>query len=131
MGGASHPHAILIRPGLHGQVVVKLGETVNVVVATVVGGGVVTQQNEFGPLQRHGAIGFGPAAVIAQAHAHPALEGIPYRKAVVAGFKVAFFQMLGLAAGLGLIVAGQVDLAVFAHRVALTVHGDGGLVASL
>jgi hypothetical protein len=45
-------------------------------------------------LQTHHAVGFGPATVIADAHAHDATHRAPDRKAKISGLKIALFQML-------------------------------------
>ena len=73
---------------------------------------VVAEQHDFHPLQPHHPVGLRPPPVVADAHAHPAVEGIEDRKAEIAGLEVRFLEVLEGPVRLVVRVPGQVHLAV-------------------
>ena len=127
LGHAGHPAAVLVGPGLHRELVVEQRQIIVLRRGCVVYGRVVANKDHLRALQRHDAVTLGPAAVVAQRHAHGAAKGLVHTK-VFAGCEVTFFQMLEFAPGLVLEVTGHVDLAVLAHNLAALVHEDGGVV---
>ena len=80
-------------------------------------------------LQAHHPIRLGPASVIADAHAHDAVEGAPHREAQVAHVEIALLEMLEGAVGLVLRVPREVDLSILADERSPAVHQDGRVVA--
>ncbi|MNL09606.1 hypothetical protein D3C87_1303730 [compost metagenome] len=106
----------------------EIRQAIHRAVAGMVIGRVVAQHNELRALQRHYPIGFWPAPVVAQAHAHHAAKGIPYGKTQVARFEVTLLQMLGVAAGLRLHMPGQMDLAVLADDFPVRADKNGRVV---
>ena len=89
--------------------------------------GVVSQHDQLHPLQTHDPEGFRPAPVVADTHAHPSAKGLEGRKSQIAGFEIAFFEMLKRSPRFVLSVAGKVDLAVFADDIAALVDQNGGV----
>ena len=130
-GGADHPGGVLIGACLHGQMVVELGQAVDVAMAGVIVGRVVAEHDHLDALQPHDAIGLGPAPVVADAHAHDAAEAAPDAEAQIAWLEIALLQMLMSAVRLRLGMAGQMDLAVFADDVAVAVDEDRCVEAAL
>ena len=63
------------------------------VVGNVIGR-VVAEQDEFNALHAHNAVGFGPAPIVADAHADIGAERAPDREAQIAGLEVALLEML-------------------------------------
>ena len=88
---------------------------------------VVAQQHHLDILQAHHAIGLGPAAVVADAHAHVAAERPHDREAEIADLEVALLEMLERPLGLVLGMARQMDLAVLAHDAAVALDQDRGV----
>src|SRR6202008_2592156 len=79
------------------------------------------------PLQRHDAIGLGPAAVVAEAHADDAIEGAEYREAEIAGIEIAPLELLhGARHRVG--SAREMDLAVLADDRPRLVDKDARIV---
>lgn len=110
-GGADHPGRVLVGAGLHGKMAVELGQAVDIAVAGVIVRGVVAEHDHLDALQAHDAISLGPAAVVADAHAHDAAETAPHLEAVIAWLEITLLQVLVRAAGLRLGMAGQMHLA--------------------
>src|SRR6202162_2739376 len=111
--------------------VVELGQAVDVGMARVVVGRVVAEHNHFDALKAHHSIGFRPAAVVADAHAHDAAEGAPDPETVVARLEIALLEVLMLAVRLRLRVAGEMDLPIFADYGAVPVDEDRGVEPAL
>src|SRR3546814_20843500 len=55
---------------------------------------VVAEQDHLRPLQRHDAVGFGPAAVVAEAHADDAVHRPEHRESQSARPEIALLEML-------------------------------------
>ncbi len=88
---------------------------------------VVAQHHHLDVLQTHHAISLGPAAVVADAHAHVAAERLEHREAEIADLEVALLEVLERPLGLVLGMARQVDLAVLAGDAAVTLDDDRGI----
>ena len=129
LGHAHNPGAVLIGARLHDQVVVEHGQVV-MFRRGVVHRRVVAEQDHLGPLQAHHTIGFRPAAVIAQGHAHHAAKAPPDAE-FAARLEVALLQMLEGAPRLMLIMSGQMDLAVLPDYGAVLPHQDRGIETAL
>ena len=108
----------------------EAGQPVDIGVAGVVEGGVVAEHDHLDALQAHDPVGFGPAPVVADAHAHDAAESPPYAEAEIARLEIALLQMLVNAPRLRLGMAGQVHLAVLSDDLAVAVDDDGGVEAA-
>ena len=91
---------------------------------------VVADQHQLHALQAKHAEGLGPAPVVADQHADAAAQRLPHREAEVAHLEIALLQVLELALGLVLGVAGQVDLAILADDRARIVDQDGRVEAA-
>ena len=111
--------------GLQQQQVVEHAQVRRLVPVDVVRRRVVAQHHHFGALQAHDAKGLGPTAVVANAHAHAGVHGVPHLEAFVAHLEVLFLQVLKWRGRFVVVVAGQVHLAVATDDVALSVHDDG------
>jgi hypothetical protein len=85
---------------------------------------VVAEHDELDPLQAQHPPGLGPAAVVADQHAHDPAHGAPDGKAEVARLEIALLEMLEGAFGVELGMAGKVDLAVLADDPAGLVDQD-------
>ena len=92
---------------------------------------VVTQHHQVHVLHAHDAPGFGPAAVVAQAHAHHPTHGAKDRKAQIANLEITLFQMLPGPFRFIRRMAGQMHFAVLADDFGLLVDQDGGVEAPL
>src|SRR5262249_23562391 len=77
------------------------------------------------------AIGLGPAAVVADAHAHDTAERLPGPKAQVAHLEVPLLQILKRMVRTAFGVAGQVNLAILADDAAVGRDQHPGVVAVL
>lgn len=121
-GDADDPGTVLVRAGLHRQQIVKVVEVVASRIVGIVLGRVVAEQHHFDALQTHDAVGFGPAAIVADAHANDAAKGSPHIEAQVAHFEVALFEVLKGAMGFIFGVTRQVDFAVLADDAAFLIH---------
>ena len=130
LGHADHPGTVLVRPGLHGQVTVEHAQVFGLVGERVLGRGVVAEEDHLDALQPHDAVGLGPAAVVADAHAEDAAQGAPHRKAQIADLEIAFFQVLEFPRGVVFGVPGKVHLAVLADDRPRLVDQDRGVVAA-
>ena len=125
--GAEDPHRVLVGAGLQHDLVRGGAQVRRLVPVDVQRRRVVAQHDQLGALQRHHAVGLGPAAVVAQAHADLDVVGFPHAEAQVADFEELLLQVLERRLGLVVGMAGQVDLAVLADDPGLAVHQDGGV----
>jgi hypothetical protein len=114
LGGRGHPDAVLVGIGLQRHQVRGGAQVHRLVPVDVERRRVVAQHHHLGALQRHHAVGLGPAAVVAQAHAEARTHGVEHAKAQVAHLEELLFQVLEGRLGLVVRVARQVDLAVLA-----------------
>src|SRR5688572_16033591 len=96
----------------------------------MVEGRVVAQHDHLDALQAHHPIGFGPAPVIADAHAHDAAEATPDPETKIARLEIALLQMLVNAVGLWLGMARQMHLAVFADDRSVAADQDRSVEAA-
>src|SRR5215510_2792748 len=130
LGHPHHPRAVLVGAGLHGELVVEVGEEIVLRGGRIVHRRVVAQEHHLHALQPHHPIRPGPAPIVADAEAHQSAEGRPDSPAEVAHFEVTLLQMLKGAPRLVLGMTGEMDLAVFADGAAGLVHQDRGVEAS-
>ncbi len=124
---ANHPCPVLIRTGLHGQVIVKILKSIVLGCAWVVHWRVVSEHDQLDPLQPKNPKGFGPASVIANAHADFATKCIKCIKTHIAHFEISFFQVLKWKAWFMLNMPRQVDLSVLANNCSGLVNRYGGI----
>ena len=118
---------ILIGAGLHDEVVVEVAQMLRLEGGGVLVRCVVAERDDLRPLQAHRAVGFRPAAVVADRHAVDGAHGAPDREAEIARLEIALLQMLPGAVRLMLGMTGQMHLAVLADDTALVVHQDRGV----
>src|SRR5205809_7684545 len=90
---------------------------------------VVAERHDLDPLQPHDAPGFGPAPVVADAHADDSIVSAPYFEALVADLEIALFEMLEGSIGQMLGMPRQVDLAVASDDPPVAFNQDRGVVA--
>src|SRR3546814_10678277 len=76
---------------------------------------VIAQHHQRGALQRHHAPGFGPAPVVAQAHADFRAHRVPYPERLVADPEELLLEVLEWRLRLVVVVPGQMHLAILAH----------------
>ena len=74
LGDADYPGSILVSPGLHYQVVVKVLQMIVLGGRRILYRGIVAKHDHFDTLQTHDPECFGPAAVITNTHTHSAAE---------------------------------------------------------
>src|SRR5579862_9560691 len=90
---------------------------------------VVAERNDLDSLQPHDAEGFGPAPIVADAHADDRVHRPPHLEALVADVEIALFQMLERRVRQMLGMAGEVDFAVAAENAAVALDQDRRVVA--
>src|SRR3546814_13044008 len=81
---------------------------------------VVAEQDHLRPLQRHDAVGFGPAAVVAEAHADDAVHRPEPRESQIARPEIALVAMLKGPRRLVLAQTGQMQLGARSEDLAQT-----------
>src|SRR3546814_12670565 len=86
---------------------------------------VVAEQDHLRPLQRHDAVGFGPAAVVAEAPADDAVHPPSHRESQIARLEIALLEMLQVTRLLVLYMAGTLHRAVLADSLASAVNQNG------
>src|SRR5680860_1186182 len=124
-GDGYNPRAVLVGAGLHGQIIVEGSRFLGFVrILRVCRRRVETDEYHFNTLQPHDPVGFGPAPVVADAHADDAAERAPYPETGIARLEVFLLQMLEGAFRIKLVVAGQVGLAVRADNRTFPVDED-------
>ncbi len=96
----------------------------------IVHGGVVAQQDHLRALQAHDAIGLGPAAVVAQGHAHHPAKAAPDIERF-SRLEVVLLQMLECAPWFVLGMPRQMHFAVLADDLPVLAHQDGCIEAAL
>ncbi len=124
LGDAHDPRAVLVGARLHRQLVVEVRQRVVLGCRRVVQRRIVAEQDHLHALQAHHAIGFRPAPVIADAHAHDAAERARHGKSQVADLEIGFLQVLGLAPGLVVGMPRQVHLAILQRDAPRLVDED-------
>ena len=117
LADADHPHAIGIGACLHGQMIMEALKMVVLGSERIVIRRVVAYQHHLGAAQRMLAVGFRPAAIVAQSHAEnalvPAERSAERRKTEVSALEIALLEVLETTPRLVFGVARQVNLAVF------------------
>src|SRR6202046_2878541 len=129
--GSDDPCRVLVRAGLHGEMVVELSQAVDILVPCVVIRRVVSEHHQFDALKAHNAVGFRPSAVVADAHAHHAAESAPNAEPEVSWLEIAFLQMLVGAPVLGLGMARKVHFTIFPDDGARAVDEDRSVETTL
>src|SRR5947209_20422417 len=84
-------------------------------------GRVVAEHDHLDALQPHDAVGFGPAPIVADAHAENPAERAPDGKTEVARLEITLFEMLEGALLIELSMTGQMHFAVLADNLRLAV----------
>src|SRR5947209_7502434 len=84
-------------------------------------GRVVAEHNHLDALQPHDAVGFGPAPIVADAHAENPAERAPDGKTEIARLEIALFEMLEDALSIELGMAGQMHFTVLADDCSHTI----------
>src|ERR1700751_4795416 len=111
--------------------VVELGQAVDILMARVVVGRIISEHHQFDALKTHDPVGLGPAAIIANAHAHHAAKGAPDAETQVAWLEIALLQMLVGEAFLRLGMARPMHLPIFPDDIARTVDQDRSVKSTL
>src|ERR1041385_438004 len=94
---------------------VKHPQMLGLAVMDVLDWRVVAERDDLDALQSHDAVGFGPAPVVADAHAHDRVLHAPDAEALIPDVEIALLQMLERRLRQMLGRAGQVNLAVAAR----------------
>src|SRR5438128_6577314 len=129
LGHTHHPRAVLICPRPHDEAVVEIRQEVVLGRRRIVHRRVVAEEDHLHALETHDPVRLGPAAVIADAHAHEPAEGAPHAPAEVPHVEVALLQVLEGPPALVLGMAGEVGLPALAHDAPRRVNQDRGIEA--
>src|SRR5437016_7900210 len=99
----------------------------------IVGRGIVADANQFGTLQAENAPGLGPAAIIADHHAHDGMAQVwacaKGGKSQVAILEITLFKLLVARAGTRLDRARQMHLAIATENFTVAIDQDRSVVA--
>src|SRR5690242_18335148 len=93
LAGSRDPDPVLIGASLHAEEVVEGAKLVLFRPIRQLRGRVVAEQHHLRALERHDAIGLGPAAVVANAHSDPGAEALPDGETEIARLEIERLQM--------------------------------------
>src|SRR5262245_45652542 len=111
LGSGGYPKSVLVGASLHGKVAVKQAKAVERRRFVELGGGVVSDQHDFGPVEAQHAIGLRPTAIVAERNRDANASEIIDRKAEIPRLKIKPLQA-ECRSGLRLLLARQMHLAV-------------------